>query len=87
MVYREAICPHCGNEVTVKNVKEGQKCKWCRRLIKAIFKRKKNGKWMLEVEPIYFESNQSDSIWNHNKNLREGHRNVRYDGRNSQTSK
>lgn len=60
MVYREAICPHCGNETVVKNVEEGQKCKWCRRLIKAKFTRRKNGKWIFDVEAIDFETSKED---------------------------
>lgn len=55
MIYREVICPHCGNEITVKSVSEPQKCKWCRRLVKAKFTRRgKSRKWNCEVEPVEF---------------------------------
>lgn len=70
MVYREAICPHCGNETTVKSVDEGQKCKWCRRLIKARFKRRKNGKWVFDVEPIDFETSKEEYMSSQNKSTR-----------------
>ena len=53
MIYRQIICPHCGNETTVKNISEGQKCKWCRRLILAKFTRK-GKKWHCEAEAINF---------------------------------
>lgn len=72
MVYREAVCPHCGNETTIKNVPEGQKCKWCRRLIKAKFTRRKNGKWLFDVEAIDFESPKGDFTPFKRGNKREG---------------
>lgn len=55
MIYRQVVCPHCGNDITVKKVPEGQKCQWCRRLVKATFHQKGKGKkWHCEVEPMDF---------------------------------
>lgn len=57
MIYRRVDCPHCGNEITVKSVPEDQKCRWCRRLVKATFSRNKGKKWRVEVEPVDFPTN------------------------------
>ncbi len=56
MLYRQVVCPHCGNETTVKSVPEGQKCQWCRRLMLAKFE-KKGKRWHCEVEPTDFPKN------------------------------
>ena len=56
MLYRQDICPHCGNEITVKGIKEEQKCKWCRRPFIAKFKKNKGKKWHVTLEPVYFNN-------------------------------
>jgi len=47
-------CPHCGNETEVKDVKDVQKCRWCRRLISAKFERRGKKKYRCTVEPVDF---------------------------------
>lgn len=59
MIYRKVVCPHCGNEFTVKSVPEGQKCQWCRRLVVAKFTKGKGRKWNCEVEPMDFPEDSS----------------------------
>ena len=54
MMYRKVECPHCGNEITVNNTKEEDKCRWCRRLISIKFKKTGKNKFNVEVEPIDF---------------------------------
>lgn len=44
MLYKDVECPHCGNEVTVSNQSDVQKCCWCRRLISVKFGRSGKGK-------------------------------------------
>lgn len=34
-------CPHCGNPISVTDMKEVQKCFWCRRLISVKFDKTK----------------------------------------------
>lgn len=53
MLYRKDVCPHCGNEITAKSVETPQKCRWCKRLFIAEFKKNKGKKWHHEVKPIY----------------------------------
>lgn len=65
MVYRNVECPHCGNDISVKNIQEDQKCKWCRRLVKAKFTRRKNGRFIVEVEPVEFKINQGTPFTRH----------------------
>ena len=64
MLFYRAECPHCGNEITVNNAKEIQKCCWCRRLISVKLTRNKK-KIRCEVEPIDFpeEKKQNYSRW------------------------
>lgn len=57
MLFCSTECPHCGNEITVNNARETQKCLWCRRLISVKIQRKKK-KIRCEVEPIDFPENQ-----------------------------
>lgn len=55
MLYNKVECPTCGNLITVKAVREPQKCPLCKRPFKVIIKRRnKNGKkakyqWKAEV--------------------------------------
>lgn len=35
--YRRVTCPHCGNDVTAKSIKEEQKCWLCKRRFKIVF--------------------------------------------------
>ena len=53
MLYYKTDCPHCGNEITVRNEKEPQKCRWCRRLVSAKFRRQ-GKKVLCEVERVDF---------------------------------
>ena len=32
--YRRIECPHCGNEITAKNIDDDQKCPFCKRKYK-----------------------------------------------------
>ncbi len=69
MIYRKVDCPHCGNEITVKRVREGQKCEWCRRLVKATFYQKRKGKkWFVEVEPMDFPEDNPGGFKKRNMN-------------------
>lgn len=56
MIVRNIVCPICGNETRVNNVKQMQKCEFCRRPMKVDFNKhvKAAGKkkWTVEVEPI-----------------------------------
>ena len=38
--YRRVACPHCGNDVTAKSVKDEQKCPFCKRKYKINFLRR-----------------------------------------------
>lgn len=58
MLHYKAECPHCGNEITVNNVREIQKCCWCRRLISVKLERTRKRKFRCEVNPIDFPENQ-----------------------------
>ena len=55
MLYNKINCPTCGNLITVKAVREPQKCPLCKRPFKVILKRRnKNGKrakydWETEI--------------------------------------
>lgn len=55
MLYNKINCPICGNLITVKAVREPQKCPLCKRPFKVILKRRnKNGKrakylWETEI--------------------------------------
>lgn len=53
MLYQKVDCPHCGNEITVSNLKETQKCQWCRRLVSVKLERK-GKKIKCDVEAIDF---------------------------------
>lgn len=53
MMWKSIECPNCGNEISVKGVREAQKCKWCRRLFEVHIKRVK-GKLHWEAEPVDF---------------------------------
>lgn len=45
MMFREVICPHCGNEIVASSRKESQFCKFCRRTFKVEIKKlNKEGK-------------------------------------------
>lgn len=44
MLYNKVECPTCGNLITVKAVREPQKCPLCKRPFKVILKRR-NKKW------------------------------------------
>lgn len=35
--YRRVTCPHCGNDVSAKSIKEEQKCPFCKRKYRIIF--------------------------------------------------
>lgn len=60
MLHYATECPHCGNEITVNNARETQKCCWCRRIISVKLERTKNKKIRCEVEPVDFTpENQS----------------------------
>lgn len=67
MLYSKVDCPHCGNEITVNNTRETQKCRWCRRLISVKFdKPKKNGKKIkirCRVEVVDFPETQNLNEW------------------------
>lgn len=54
MLYYKTECPHCGNEITVNNGKETQKCRWCRRIISVKIEKIKKKRFKCEVEPIDF---------------------------------
>lgn len=57
MLYHRVDCPHCGNEITVNNLRESRKCNWCRRPISV--KLEKVGKKIrCEVEPLDFTDNE-----------------------------
>lgn len=53
MLYHRTECPHCGNEITVRNENENQKCRWCKRLVSAKFSRR-GKKVLCEVEAVDF---------------------------------
>lgn len=74
MIYRKVECPHCGNETVVKKIREGQKCEWCRRLIKATFYQIRKGKkWFCDVETLEFPDNSFEEFKKSNVNeLEEG---------------
>jgi hypothetical protein len=57
MLFCRTECPHCGNDITVNNAKEVQKCCWCRRLVSVKIERKKK-KVRCEVEAIDFPEDQ-----------------------------
>lgn len=61
MIFRQVECPHCGNEITVKSIYEVQKCKWCRRLVKATF-HQKGRKIHCEVEPMDFPDDNNEGV-------------------------
>ena len=58
MLYHKTECPHCGNEITVNNSKEMQKCRWCRRPISVTLYRTNKKKIRCEVEPMDFPEGQ-----------------------------
>ena len=58
MLYAKAVCPHCGNEITVNNARETQKCCYCRRLLSVSICRGKGRKVKCEVEPKDFSDDQ-----------------------------
>ena len=60
MLYCRIECPHCGNEITVNNAREIQKCCWCRRLISVNLRRENGKKVRCEVEPTDFPKNQDN---------------------------
>ena len=58
MLCRRIECQHCGNEVTVNNARETQKCCWCRRLLYVKLERTSKKKIRCEVEPMDFPKDQ-----------------------------
>lgn len=58
MVFHKTECPHCGNEITVHNGKETQKCCWCRRLMSVKIQKTGKKKFRCEVEAIDFPEEQ-----------------------------
>lgn len=58
MLHHKVDCPHCGNEITVNNMRETQKCCWCRRLISVKLERVNKKKIRCEVEPVDFPEEQ-----------------------------
>lgn len=58
MLYCRTECPHCGNEITVNNTREIQKCRWCRRSISVKLGRTSKKKIWCEVKPMDFTENQ-----------------------------
>lgn len=64
MLYHKVECPHCGNEITVTNAKEIQKCCWCRRLISVKLGRNKRNKVFCNVEPMDFPEDSKPFIKN-----------------------
>lgn len=57
-MFYEAECPHCGNEITVNNFKDNQKCRWCRRPISVKLERISKKKIRCEVKPMDFPEEQ-----------------------------
>lgn len=55
MMYRNIECPNCGNEVLAKNIKEAQKCKFCKRLF-AIKTKQRGRKFIWDAVPVEFET-------------------------------
>ena len=51
MAYGKVNCPHCGNEITVRNVEEEQKCFFCKRKLAVEYSRR-GKKHYFEVSPI-----------------------------------
>lgn len=35
--YNLVACPHCGNDISAKSIKEEQKCRFCKRKYKIFF--------------------------------------------------
>lgn len=70
MLYRKVDCPHCGNEITLKSIEEDQKCKWCRRLVKAKFT-KRGKKWDCEGIPVDFKDEPKSDLKIKKKNYDE----------------
>lgn len=65
IIYHATECPHCGNEITVNNAKEIQKCLWCRRPISVKLERISRKKVRCKVEAVDFceEQKQNFSKW------------------------
>lgn len=62
MIVRKTTCPVCGNDTRVNNMKEEQKCEFCRRPIIVKFEMHKasgKNKWRVSAEAAPFERNQS----------------------------
>lgn len=77
MLYRNVECPHCGNEISVSNTSNNQKCCWCRRLVSAKFVKVSKKRIVCNIEPVDFPE------YEYNEE-RENHNGVQYRSRNSQ---
>lgn len=67
MLYYNTTCPHCGNEMTVNDLKETHKCPWCRRLVGAKFERTKGRRFRCTVEALDFPDEFDNTMQNKQK--------------------
>jgi ribosomal protein S27E len=61
MFYGKVECPHCGNEITVNNEREIQKCCWCRRVLSVKFERFGKKKSRFNIKPMEFTEEEKKS--------------------------
>ncbi len=56
MIVRSITCPICGNDTHVNNMRDAQKCEFCRRPLNVKFEKKTKAtgknKWAVTVEPV-----------------------------------
>lgn len=54
MLRQKVECPHCGNDIVVNDMREREKCHWCKRLLSVRFEKGKGKRFTCEVEPLDF---------------------------------
>lgn len=62
MLRQKVECPHCGNEIVVNEMREREKCHWCRRLLSVKFEKSKGKRFDCIVEPIDFPDDSKPFI-------------------------